>query len=149
MWTRRSLLFSSLFSRLQRGTRVLCGTKVTVTKRSCSHPPSLPLPPSPPSPLLTCRDYVCVYTSGSVFTLHPPLPPSNQLFLLISCSPPPTPPPRPLGAADFCTRSPCSNQQMACQASAQHRAAVCPAPATYGGGGSVPPSDGCFPTHFV
>lgn len=147
-------LFSFLFSRLQRGTRVLCGTKVTVTKRSCSRPPPLSL---------TCRDYVCVYTSGSVFTLHPlhpPLPPSNQLFccssraalLLLCCCRRCRCPP---SAADFCTRSPRSNQQMACQAAAPHRTAVCPTPPHVGGvqseigGSAVLPSDGGFSTHLV
>lgn len=78
-------LFSFLSSRLQHGARVLCGTKVTVTQRSCSQP----LPSTPH----TCRDYVCTYASGSVFTLHrlhPSLP-----HPISSCSPPPPPPTPP------------------------------------------------------
>lgn len=58
--------------------------------------------PSTPLPSLTCRNYVCVCTSGSVFTLPPSLPHPISSSLLISWSPPPTPPLPPLSSSQCC-----------------------------------------------
>lgn len=133
---------ASLFSSPICNTAHVCGTKFTVTLRSRPRP-RLPSP--------TRRDYVCVYMSGSVFTLHPPLPHPISSSLLISCPPrPPTLPPPPPPSSQRCrvllslARQQSANGQSGCSAASSRRASSAAASVQPEIGGSVLRSDGSF-----